>query len=108
MSAAFPDTLRTSGAAIVVAPGTDPRVTIRVQLLEAWDAVRLDIPANASVASAKMAALEALAPTSAGESDVVVKHRGIELRDLSQGLADAGIPDHATLSIEFRRRRPVR
>ena len=108
MSADFPDSLRTHGDPIVLAPGATPRTTVRVQLLEAWDAVLVDAPVNEPVLAVKVAALAVLDPTADFHDDFVVKHRGVEVRDESCGLADAGIPLHATLSISHRRRRPVR
>ena len=108
MSGDFPDNLRTHGAPIVVAPGGSPRVTVRVQLLEAWEAVLVDAPANEPVVAIKVAALAVLDPSADFHDDFVVKHRGVEVRDESCGLADAGIPAHATISISHRRRTPVR
>ncbi len=108
MSTPFPDHLRTQGEPIVLAPASAPRTTVRVQLLEAWDTVLVDAPANEPVLAVKVAALAALDPAADFHDDFVVKHRGVELRDESLGLADAGIPAHATLSISHRRRRPVR
>ena len=108
MNGALTDQLRTRGAPIVVAPGVEPRVSIRVQHLEAYDTVRVDAPANASVRSIKAAAVTVLEPGASDQDDLVVKHRGIEVLDESRGLADAGIPDRSILSISHRRRRPVR
>ena len=108
MSVDFPDDLRTQGNPIVLAPGATPRLTVRVQLLEAWDAVLVDCPVNEPVVAVKVAALAVLDPAADFHDDFVVKHRGVEVRDESRGLADADIPPHATLSISHRRRRPVR
>ncbi len=108
MSADFPDNLRTRGAPIVLAPDATPRTTVRVQLLESWDAVLVDCPANEPVVAVKVAALAVLDPAADFHDDFVVKHRGVEVRDESCGLADAQIPVHATISLSHRRRRPVR
>ena len=108
MSGAFPDALRTHGRPIVVSPGAQARVSVRVQLLEAWATVLVDTPADEPVLAVKVAALSALDPSAAFHGDYVVKHRGVEIRDESVGLADAGVPAHATLSLGLRRRRPVR
>ena len=108
MSAQFTDQLRTRGAAIVVAPGAGPRLSIRVQHLDVYDTVRIDAPADATVLSLKEAALAALEPGATAHGDFVVKHRGVEVLDESLGLAAAGMPDRTILSISHRRRRPVR
>ena len=108
MSRPFPDVLRVRAQAVVVTPGAEPRQSLRVQLLEAWDTVLIDAPCAEPVAGVKVAALAALDPTAAFHEDYVVKYLGVEVRDESQGLAAAGIPPHATLSISHRRRRPVR
>ena len=107
MSRAFPDVLRTRGEPIVVAPGAQARVSVRVQLLEAWTAVLVDAPADEPVLAIKVAALAALAPATDVAADYVVKHRGVEIRNEAVGLAEAGVPAHATLSLGLRRRRPV-
>ncbi|MBI3791071.1 MAG: hypothetical protein HY275_09340 [Gemmatimonadetes bacterium] len=107
MSRPFPDALRARPGTISVGDGLGERVTIRVQLLEAWDAVLIEASPNEPVVAVKVAALAALDPSADFHDDFVVKHLGVEVRDESQGLAQAGIPPHATLSLSHRRRRPV-
>lgn len=107
MSASFADQLRSRSETIRIA-GEGPRVTLRVQYLEGWDAVRLEAPASSSVLSIKAAALAALAAGGQPAEDFVMKHRGVEILDERMVLAAAGVPDHAILSVSHRRRRAVR
>lgn len=108
MSAHFADQLRARPGTIVLSPGATPRLTIRVQSLEAYDTVRIDAPAAEPVVHVKVAALAALDPTAAYPDEFVVKHRGVEILDEALGLSASGIPDGAIISISHRRRRPVR
>lgn len=107
MSAPFTDQLRARAGTITI-PGDGARLTVRVQYLEGWDAVRVDAPATTSVLGVKTAALAVLEPGVPVTDDFVVKHRGVELLDERLALAAAGIPDHGILSVSHRRRRPVR
>ena len=108
MSAQFTDQLRARASTIVLAPGAGSRLSVRVQLLESYDTVRIDAPADATVLSLKVAALAVLEPGVTACDDFVVKHRGVEVLDESQELAAAGIPDRTILSVSHRRRRAVR
>ena len=108
MSRSFADGLRARPGTIVLSPDGTPRVTIRVQSLEGYDAVRVEAPADEPVVGVKVAALAALDPVAAFHAEFVVKHRGVEILDETLGLSGAGIPDGAILSVSHRRRRPVR
>jgi hypothetical protein len=91
----------------LAAPDEDA-LTIRVQLLEAWDAIRVRVAADEPVVSVKVRALEALDPSAEFHDAFVVKHRGIEILDEGESLAQAGVVNGATLLIMSRRRRPTR
>jgi hypothetical protein len=108
MSANFAGQLRARPGTIRLPSDEGPRVTIRVQLLEAYDAVRVEAGANAAVVEVKVAALAELDPAAPFHDEFVVKHRGVEILDEALGLAAAGIPDGAIISVSHRRRRPVR
>jgi hypothetical protein len=88
------------------APG-EPTITIRVQLLEAWDAVLVEVPPSEPVLTVKVRALEALRPETEYHDEFVVKLRGFEVLDENASLADAGVRDGSTLLVTSRRRRPV-
>lgn len=83
-------------------------ITIRVQLLEAWDTVRVRVAPTEPVIAVKVRALEVLDPSAEFHEGYVVKHRGIEVLDEEASLLEAGVVDGATLLIMSRRRQPTR
>jgi len=110
MTAPFVTTLRARRATIRLAPEGVQVVTIRVELPEVWDVVRIVAAPTESVLAVKLAALRALYPEAGGEyhTDFVVKLRGWEILDEAASLADAGVVDGSILLLTSRRRRPVR
>lgn len=104
----FVTQLRTPAEAILLAPDGATSITIRVQLLEAWDAVKVVAEQTVAVAVVKARALSVLAPDVPQPGEVVVKLGGFEIRDEAQTLAAAGVRDGATLLLHFRRRQPVK
>ncbi len=104
----FVTQLRTPAEAITLAPAGASTITIRVQLLEAWDAVKMVVEPTTAVVVVKSHALAALAPDVPLPGDVVTKVGGFEIRDESQSLRDAGVNDGATLLLHFRRRQPIK
>jgi hypothetical protein len=89
------------------APGA-PTITIRVQLADVWDAVRIDAPASESVLAVKAAALVALAPEAERHDDFVMKLRGFEVLDENASLSEVGAVNGSIFLVAYRRRRPVR
>ena len=74
---------------------------------DAWDQVKLDLPATTPLAEVKRQALQATRVT--GNPDAyLLKFRGAELEDESRSLADAGLVSNGALIVLRRRRRPVR
>ena len=109
MSGAAPFVTQLRSRPGIIRAGTpgSPAVSIRVQVAETWDTVRVDAPTDTPVSTVKSAALRALL----GEDDPggwVVKHRGAEVLNESVSLADAGVVAGSTLLVTSRRRRPVR
>ncbi len=109
MSAAAPFVAQLRSRPGVIRLGTAgaPVITVRVQVPEVWDTVRVDAPPDTAVQAVKQRALEALT----GESDPsawVVKLRGFEVLDESASLSAAGAVNGSTLLVTARRRRPVR
>jgi hypothetical protein len=94
----------------IVRLGTDgqPRITLRVQLAEAWDAVRIETPPSEPVAVVKGAALAALRPNEDPSEAFVVKLNGFEVLDENVSVADSGASNGSTFLLSYRRRRPVR
>ena len=82
-------------------------VPLRVMVLDAWDAVTLDVPLSTSLADLKREAL-ARARVRGDPDQYLVKFRGAVLDDERGSLQDAGVPANAPLIGLSRRRRPVR
>jgi hypothetical protein len=103
----FVTQLRTTGDVLRVGAG-EPVISLRVQLAEAWDTVRVEAPSHEPVVSVKVRALEALAPDARRHEDYVLKLNGFEILDENASLADAGAVDGSIFLLSHRRRRPVR
>lgn len=82
-------------------------VPLRVMVLDAWDAVTLDLPLSTSLGDLKREAL-ARARVRGDPDAYLVKFRGAELDDERRSLQEAGVPANAPLIVLSRRRRPVR
>ena len=108
MSAQFVNTLRTRRATIRLAPGGAAAVTIRVEMPEVWDVIRMVVSPTEPVLAVKVAALEALFPEAELHQDFVLKFRGWEILDEAAPLGDVGVVDGSILLLTHRRRRPVR
>jgi hypothetical protein len=80
---------------------------VRVMVQDAWDEVRLDLPASTSLAQVKQQALAATRVIR-DPADYLLKFRGAELLDESRSLADAGMVPNGALIVLPKRRRPVR
>src|ERR1051325_1331527 len=76
----FVNALRTQGATLHLGTGTGQVLHLRAQVLEAWDAIRVDADPSASVKSLKHLALQTLSPD-VNEDDYVVKLHGWEILD---------------------------
>jgi len=108
MSTAFVSTLRARASTIRIAPEGAEAITIRVEMPEVWDVVRIVVAPRDPVLTVKVRALEALFPEAELHQDFVLKYRGWEILDEAGSLADVGIVDGAILLLTHRRRRPVR
>jgi hypothetical protein len=105
--APFVAQLRARPEAIRLGTGASPVITVRVQVPEIWDTVRIDAPPDTSVLTVKEHALNALVAGS-DPSEWVVKLRGFEVLDESATLEAAGAVNGSTFLVTSRRRRPVR
>lgn len=85
-----------------------PRWTVRVQVAEVWDAVRVSTPPTEPVLAVKVAALAALLPDADYHDDFVLKLGGVEVLDENAPLADVGALDGSIFLLTHRRRRPIR
>lgn len=109
MSAPTPFVAQLRARPEVIRLGTtgEPVITVRVQVPEVWDTVRIDAPPSTPVLVLKQRALETLM-IGAEQADYVTKLRGFEVLDESASLASAGVVTGSTLLVTSRRRRPVR
>ena len=108
MSAPFVAQLRSRPGVVRVGADGQAHITVRAQLLEAWDAVRIETPPGEPVASVKAAALAALRPEDQVSEAYVLKLNGFEILDENVSVAETGATDGSTFLLTYRRRRPVR
>jgi hypothetical protein len=109
MTEPFVAQLRTRGDIIELASPGGPAITLRVEMPEVWDAVRVHASPDERVVTVKRRALERLHPGSELHDDAyVLKLNGWEVLDESASLAAAGAVDGSIFLVTNRRRRPVR
>jgi hypothetical protein len=106
-SVPFVARLRT-GAALDLSRNGEQAITIRVELAELWDSVRISVSPNEPVVTVKRAALEAMGDGDNPTEEFVMKLRGWEVLDEGASVADAGATDGSIFLLTHRRRRPVR
>ena len=86
----------------------DPVITVRVQVPEVWDTLRIDAPADTPVVVLKSRALEILMPDAPYHEGFVTKLGGWEVLDERVSLTEAGAKNGSIFLITSRRRQPVR
>jgi hypothetical protein len=82
-------------------------IALRVTVLDAWDEVVLEQPAETPLAQVKRAALARMG-IRRPPADYVLKYNGAELLDEGRTLAQCGLAPNAALIVLPRRRTPVR
>jgi hypothetical protein len=101
--------LRTRGNTIELASPTGPAITVRVQMPEVWDVVRIHASPDERAITVKRRALEVLMPgAELRDDDYVLKLNGWEVLDESASLAATGAVDGSIFLVTNRKRRPVR
>jgi len=109
MTVPFTSTLRSRPEAIRLGTGSEPVITLRVQVPEVWDTIRIDAPADTPISVVKERALQALMPDEASQhAGFVMKLAGWEVLDERASLATAGARQGSIFLLTNRRRRPVR
>jgi hypothetical protein len=93
---------------IRLAADGQPHLTLRVEMPEVWDVVRVETPPATPVRAVKRRALEVLYPDYGDADAFIMKLNGAAVRDEDTSVADAGARDGSTFLLTFRRRRPVR
>jgi len=105
-SVPFVNALRNQGAPLQLGSGAGPVLHLRAQVLEAWDAIRVDANSSASVKSLKHLALQTLSPQ-VNEDEYVVKLHGWEILDENAPISATAARNGSIFLITDRRRRPV-
>jgi hypothetical protein len=103
----FVNSLRAGGAPLVLGSPANQMLHLRAQVLEAWDAIRIDANPSASVKSLKQLTLRELYPDVQHEDDFVVKLHGFEILDEDAPISSTPARNGSTFLITDRRRRPV-
>jgi len=108
VSTPFVAGLRTRGESLKLGSNTENPLQLRAQVLEAWDAIRIDADPLASVRSLKELALRELFPDARHADEYVVKLNGFEILDESAPISSTAAKNGSIFLITDRRRRPVR
>jgi len=108
VSAPFVAQLRARPGVLRLGADGQLRITLRVQMPEVWDVVRIETPSTEPVAAVKASALDALYPHGEPADAFVMKLNGYEVLNEAVSVADAGATDGSTFLLTSRRRRPVR
>lgn len=103
----FVTSLRVRGEPVRLGRNLAKPLRLRAQVLEAWDAIRIDADPSASVRSLKQLALKELYPDARKEDEYVVKLHGWEMLDEDAPISSTGARDGSIFLIADRRRRPV-
>jgi len=99
--------LRTRGTPFELGSQVGKPLQLRAQVLEAWDAIRIDADPSASVKSLKHLALKELYPEVRNDDEYVVKLHGFEILDEEAPISSTDAKNGSTFLITDRRRRPV-
>jgi hypothetical protein len=108
MTEPFVSQLRARTSTIRLVPAGASGISLRVEMPEVWDAVRMLASPREPLLTIKVRALEALFPEAELHSDFVLKFRGWDILDEASPLSELGIGNGAILLLTHRRRRPVR
>jgi hypothetical protein len=108
VAAPFVSQLRSRRGILRSGDGSGARLSVRVELIEQWETVTVDVAADAPVETLKRDALAAFGLADVPASEFVVKLRGHEVRAERTSVADSTARDGSTFLLTYRRRRPVR
>lgn len=104
---ALVDQLRTKRAPLALASGPGS-ITVRVQVAEMWDAIRVTTHPDIAVSELKQRVVNEFFPGHEYLDDFVLKLRGWEMLDENQSIKVGGMVDGSIVLLARRRRRPVR
>ena len=104
----FVNQIRARGDVIQLAADDASAITVRVEMPEKWDTVKVAVSPTASARSLKVAALNALFPSTEAPESFVLKFRGWEVLDENASLTDVGAVNGSIFLLTHRHRQPVR
>ena len=107
-NAPFVAQLRSRPGAIRIAQPGQATISVRVQMPEVWDTVRIEVAPSEPVLTVKLRALEALYPEAEHHEDFVMKLNGFEVLDEHESVVESGALDGSTYLVGYRRRQPIR
>ena len=109
MTEPFVAQLRTRSRVIELASPGSGAMTVRVEMPEVWDVVRVHASPDERAVTVKRRALEVLMPgAELRDDDFVLKLNGWEVLDETASLAATGALDGSIFLVTNRKRRPVR
>ena len=108
MTTRFVNQLRARADVIQLAGNGETAITVRVEMPEKWDTVKVAVSPTAAARALKVAALEALFPSNEAAEAFVLKFRGWEVLDENASLTDVGAVNGSIFLLTHRRRQPVR
>lgn len=108
MSTAFVSQLRSNRPPINLGPAVAGAITLRVEMADIWETVRVVADPETTVADVKQRVVTDFFPTHGFLDEFVLKLRGWEMLDEQIPLSRAGVVDGSILLLAYRRRRPVR
>ena len=103
----FVSSVRTQGEPSKLGSQSGSVLHLRAQVLEAWDAIRIDADPSTSVKTLKQLALKKLYPDGRDENEYVVKLNGFEVLDEDAPISSTAARNGSIFVITDRRRRPV-
>ena len=107
MSAALVGELRSARAPLQLATGAGA-ITVRVQVAEMWDAIRVTAHPDTAISELKQRVVNEFFPGHEYLDDFVLKLRGWEMLDENQSIKTGGMVDGSIVLLARRRRRPVK
>ncbi|MBK8250974.1 MAG: hypothetical protein IPK85_26795 [Gemmatimonadetes bacterium] len=102
------NSLRTGPGVLRLGADGETRLAFRVQLLDAWETLAVEAPADMPVRVVKERVVEAIMTAVEDPEDYMVKLGGWEVLDENESIAACGATHGSTFLVSGRRRRPVR
>jgi hypothetical protein len=108
MTEPFTAQLRSRPGVLRLGTENEPVITVRVQVPEVWDTIRVEAPPDTPVVVLKSRALEILMPDAPHHEGFVTKLNGWEVLDERVSITDTGATNGSIFLITSRRKQPVR